>query len=269
MIPGSPQPGLAPAVVAAFRRDGFVVVPSLFSAEEAAVLRAEGHATIERLSARHEIDGTWQSAAEGADAGDAEVTHLLHCHDVQFHSAAFTAALAGGRLGATFAALMGTPNVQLHHNKLFIKPAERGSPFPLHQDWPFFPHAQDSLVAAIVHLDAAPEEKGCVRVVPGSHHGGRLRHEGDIDWYLPVADHPPASATPVPAAAGDVLFFTCLTVHGSGVNRSSEARTTWLVQVRDAADEPTVDRHRSPGQGTMLAGANTTHPPPPSPFGRS
>jgi hypothetical protein len=45
-----------------------------------------------------------------------------------------------------------------------------------------------------------------------------------------------------------------LLVHGSGVNRSKEARTTILIQMRDPTDRPLVETHPSRGQGMMLAG---------------
>ena len=45
-----------------------------------------------------------------------------------------------------------------------------------------------------------------------------------------------------------------LLVHGSGMNRSNEARTTVLIQMRDPADAPLNERHSSRGQGMMLAG---------------
>ena len=40
------------------------------------------------------------------------------------------------------------------------------------------------------------------------------------------------------AEAGDVLFFSYLTIHGSGVNVSNEARTTLLVRIRDPLTRP-------------------------------
>jgi phytanoyl-CoA hydroxylase len=51
-----------------------------------------------------------------------------------------------------------------------------------------------------------------------------------------------------------VLFFNYLTIHGSGINVSKEARTTVLLQFRDPLDRPTVKAHESRGQGMMLAG---------------
>ena len=74
------------------------------------------------------------------------------------------------------------------------------------------------------------------------------RHLGDRDWFLPSDTVHPSEAIDLPAEAGDVIYFGARTVHGSGTNTSTEARTTWLIQMRDPADRPTVDRHRSPGQ---------------------
>ena len=109
------------------------------------------------------------------------------------------------------------------------------------------------MIAVIVHFDDAPLEKGCLRVVPGSHKLGPLESIGQ-DHHLPEDRYPIDSALPLPAQAGDAIFMSYLLVHGSGVNRSNEARTTVLIQMRDPADLPLNDRHSSRGQGMMLAG---------------
>jgi hypothetical protein len=44
------------------------------------------------------------------------------------------------------------------------------------------------------------------------------------------------------------------TVHGSGLNRLDEPRTTLLVQFHDPADEPVDDSNRALGRGLMLRG---------------
>ena len=157
--------------------------------------------------------------------------------------------------------IIGSSNVQLHHTKMFIKPPEKGSPFPMHQDYPFFPHDNHSMIAAIFHFDDAPLEKGCVCVVPGSHKLGPLKHEEAGSFHLPFDQYPLESAVPCPARAGDVLFFSYLTIHGSGVNTSNEARTTLLVQMRDPTDPPTKQVHLSRGQGMMLRGIDPNAKP--------
>lgn len=235
-----------------YHENGYLLVEGLLAREEAAALRQEAHALIERLAARRNVEATWESAREVVMTR--ERTQLFHCHDTQFYSAAFTRLLVDDRLTAVAASIIGSPNVQLHHNKLFIKPPEKGSPFPMHQDYPYFPHERHSMIAAIVHLDDAPIEKGCVRVVPGSHKLGPVEHDSRGGWHLPFEQYPVEASVPCPARAGDVLFFSYLTIHGSGVNTSNEARTTILIQMRDPADPPTEKVHESRGQGMMLRG---------------
>lgn len=242
--------------LAFYQENGYILVQGLFSPEEAAHLRQECHALAERLSAHRDIDATWGSARTAV--AEAKATKILHCHDVQFFSAAFSRIIVDERLTGVAADIIGSPNVQLHHTKMFIKPPEKGSPFPMHQDYPFFPHDRHSMIAAICHFDDAPIEKGCVRVVPGSHKLGPLQHQPEGAWHLPFEQYPIESAIPCPAKAGDVLFFSYLTVHGSGINVSSEARTTVLVQMRDPADPPSEQVHLSRGQGMMLRGIDPT-----------
>lgn len=235
-----------------YRENGYVLVEGLFSRGEAAEYRRECHDLARRLSANASLESTWKSAQEVASSP--RDTMLLGCHNVQFYAAAFSRLIVDERLTAIAAELIESPNVQLHHTKMFIKPPEKGSPFPLHQDHPFFPHARHSMIAAIVHFDDAPVEKGCVCVVPGSHKLGPLEHNPKGSWHLPMDRYPLEAAVACPARAGDVLFFSYLTVHGSGVNVSDEARTTVLIQMRDPLDPPTVQTHESRGQGMMLRG---------------
>lgn len=237
-----------------YRENGYLLVNGMFSREEAAALRAEAHDLMQRLAAQRNVEATWGSARKLEMNG--RQTVLQHCHDVQYYLASFARFLVDDRLTSVAADIIGSPNVQLHHNKMFIKPPEKGSPFPMHQDHPFFPHANHSMIAAIIHMDDAPLEKGCVRVVPGSHKLGPLSHNSEGGWHLPLDEYPLESAVPCPAEAGDVLFFSYLTIHGSGVNTSNEARTTILVQMRDPADPPTNEEHRSRGQGMILRGVD-------------
>ncbi len=240
-----------------YDENGYLLVEGCFTAADARAYREEAHALMERLSQHADINPTWGSAKLLAQG-----TKLFHCHNVQFYSAAFTRLLLDERLTGAVADLIGSPNVQLHHNKLFIKPPEKGSPFPMHQDYPYFPHERHTMLAAVIHFDDAPLEKGCIRVVPGSHKQGAIEHDPQGGFHLPFDQYPLEASVPCPAKAGDVLFFNYLTIHGSGVNLSQEARTTLLVQMRDPEDKPAMNTHESRGQGMMLRGYDPTALPP-------
>jgi len=235
-----------------YEENGYLHVKGVLTPEEAAAYRGECHDLAARLMERRNIDATWGSAR--AAVAQAKETRIYHCHDVQFYAAAFGRLILDARITAAAADIIGSPNVQLHHTKMFIKPPEKGSPFPMHQDVPYFPHDRHSMIAAIVHFDSAPVNKGCVRVIPGSHKFGPLEHSPEGGWHLPFQQYPIESAVPCEAEAGDVLFFSYLTIHGSGVNTSDEARTTVLIQMRDPEDPPSIKTHESRGQGMILRG---------------
>lgn len=232
--------------LASYDDQGYIHIPGLLSPDEAAAYRAEVHAVAARQGAN---DATWASVRGG--------TSITHCHDVQFRSAAFTRLLVDPRLTGVARSIIG-PNVQLHHTKMFIKPPEKGSPFPMHQDYPYFPHRDHSMIAVILHFDDAPDAKGCLRVYPGSHKLGPLPAVGS-DHHLDEDRFPLDGATRLPAKAGDAIFFHYLLAHGSGLNMSDEPRTTLLVQLRDPADVPLNEGHGSRGQGMMLAGIDPSN----------
>ncbi len=234
-----------------YEEHGYLHARGVFDASEVAELRD----AVERILAgvagtEHDANHVWKAVAEQAE--------LKGFHDVQYHDAAFTRAATSPRLVEILTHLIG-PNVQLHHTKMLVKPPERGAPFPMHQDYPYFPHTQHSVLAASVHLDDTDDENGCLRVVPGSHKLGPLAPTGESH----TLDTPLEDGEPLPAAAGDVLFFNYLTIHGSGLNTSTRTRRNVLFQYRDPEDPPVlrdgVERHVDWGQGLIVAGHNPVY----------
>jgi phytanoyl-CoA hydroxylase len=243
-----------------YREHGYVLARGVFAADEVETMQSEIDALLARAQeVGRATEATWTGAwreAAGVGTATATATRVDSIHNVQNHAAVFTRMLVDPRLVDRAAELIG-PNVQLHHTKLHNKPPAVGSPFPMHQDYPYFPHERDSVIAAMVHIDDAIVENGCMCVVPGSHKRGPIEHRHeDTNFYLPLDEWPLERAVAVPAQAGDVLFFGYCLVHGSYVNRSDRPRRIVLVQMRSAGDRPLTDAHRSPGQGTMLRGFN-------------
>jgi phytanoyl-CoA hydroxylase len=266
-----------PAVDAeAYREQGFVLVPQVFDAETMARARAEADAMLARVVENGtKVEATWKGKwrekliDNGEDTapnmmggmvdGDvmAMASAVSSIHNVQYHSAFFNRLIADDRFTDVVAQLIG-PDVQLHHTKYHVKPAGHGAPFPMHQDHPFFPHEQHTMLAAAIHFDDADVENGCLCVVPGSNKLGPIQHISEGSHYLPLDEWPLERAVPAMAKAGDVLIFNYFTVHGSYVNRSTRPRRLLLVQMRSPLDRPTAQVHLSPGQGTMLRGINPT-----------
>ncbi|HEX2915376.1 MAG TPA: phytanoyl-CoA dioxygenase family protein [Chloroflexia bacterium] len=242
-----------------YRENGYALARSVFRAEELAELQRETEALLARAEAAgRQTEATWQGQwREQAGIGTAAqtLTRVDSIHNVQNHSAFFTRLLLHPGLLDLAAEIIG-PDIQLHHTKLHAKPPAIGSPFPLHQDYPYFPHANDQMIAAVIHIDPATVENGCVCVVPGSHKLGPLETIDENQNYLSLEDWPLQKAVPVEARAGDVLFFSYLTVHGSYINRSDRARRILLFQLRSPSNRPLTSQHISPGQGTMLRGIN-------------
>jgi phytanoyl-CoA hydroxylase len=234
-----------------YAEHGYVHARGVFDPDEVEEMRG----ALERILAtvagtEHDENHSWQAVAQESV--------LKGFHNVQYHDAAFTRAAAHPGLVSVLTELIG-PNVQLHHTKMLVKPPEQGAPFPMHQDYPYFPHERHSVLAASVHLDDTDLENGCLRVVPGSHKLGPLEPTGESH----TLDTPLEDGTPLPAAAGDVLFFNYLTIHGSGVNGSARTRRNVLFQYRDPEDPPLLhdgrEEHVNWGQGLMVAGRNPVY----------
>jgi phytanoyl-CoA hydroxylase len=231
-----------------YRENGYVHLPRVFDPREVEDMRA----AIDQILA--DVEGTANDANHRWSAAEKE-TVLKGFHNVQYHAGAFTRAVAHPRMVDVLTQLIG-PNVELHHTKMLVKPPENGAPFPMHQDYPYFPHERHTMLAASIHLDDTDEENGCLHVVPGSHSLGPLQTTGESKNL----DTPLEDGTALPCAAGDVLFFNYLTIHGSGVNRSTRTRRNVLFQYRDPEDRPLlkdgVEEHVDWGQGLMVAGRN-------------
>jgi phytanoyl-CoA hydroxylase len=160
---------------------------------------------------------------------------LVVMHEPQHFSAAWTRAVTDPTLADTVSEVLGSDTVELHHATLHAKTPGHGAPFPLHQDLPFYAHADNRYIDALVHLDDADETSGCIRLMPGSHKLGKLDHITGPDTapHLPTTDFHFDESIHVPAKAGDVILFTLWTIHGSSVNHGGGWRRIIRLGFRD------------------------------------
>jgi len=249
---------ITPEQIQFYGDNGYLLVDQVFTPVEINECIGETDAMFERLQASgRRLEATWGGKWQESQIDEEErgQTSVLSIHNMQYQSAVFTRMMVHSGLTGIVSGLIG-PNVQLHHTKLHVKPPEKGSPFPLHQDYDYFPHADDTMLAAVIYLEDATVEGGCLCVMPGVHRQGSLSHQHDGSHYLATEEYPIEAATPCEGKAGDLLIFNYLTPHGSYPNRSDHPRRLVLFQFRSASDQPLRDVHQSPGQGMMVTGIN-------------
>ncbi len=217
-----------------FEENGCYLAQGIFTEENLRSMEDDFDRIVEQLGESGEdVNARWDSKT--LDELDGGSSRIIHTHNVQRYSASWLQALQHRGFLDVVEQIIG-PDIILHHSKLFLKPPREGAPFPMHQDWWYFPTQKDTMIAAIIFLTDADEETGGLRVYPGSHRLGRQENSSGLEPSKLLEQYPLDSAHPVNAKRGDVLFFSYFTLHGSTPNRSDHHRKTVLVQMHSGDD---------------------------------
>lgn len=128
------------------------------------------------------------------------------------------------------------PDFFMWGSNFFIKEPHTGSTVGWHQDAYYWPlHPQDSVTAWIAFLDS-DEENGAMKVIPGSHKAGILKHQraSGTDSVLTLecegGQFREDAAVSLVLKAGQVSFHNDKMVHGSPANRSDRRRIGLTVR---------------------------------------
>lgn len=236
-----------------FDENGYFLARGVFPEDTLMGLEEDFDRIVDQLEeSGEEINARWKGAA--TDDLDGGKSRIVHTHNVQRYSSRWLEALRSPLLLDIVEEILG-PDIVLHHTKLFLKPPEEGAPFPMHQDWTYFPTRDDSMIAGIIFLSDADAESGGLCVYPGSHRLGRIDDSsGQVDSEI-LAKYPIEGATAINAKRGDVFFFSYLTLHGSTPNRSDRDRKTVLVQLRSGTDR-VLDQTSHVDEDLVLRGWN-------------
>ena len=125
------------------------------------------------------------------------------------------------------------PGVRYQSTKLNLKSAGYGSPVEWHQDWAFYPHTNDDILAVGVCIDAMSEANGGLLVVPGSHRGPLYDHHQD-GWFVGAitgSEVDTEQVVQLEVPAGGISLHHVRTVHGSVPNRSPRPRRLLLLEL--------------------------------------
>jgi phytanoyl-CoA hydroxylase len=128
------------------------------------------------------------------------------------------------------------PGLRLHGSKLNMKSAQYGSPVEWHQDWAFYPHTNDDILAIGVLLDDCDLANGPMLVTPGTHKGEVWNHHGDDGCFAGLIDPDLVRgeierAVPCMGKAGSMSFHHVRALHGSAQNTSDRPRNLLLYEV--------------------------------------
>lgn len=224
--------------IAAYHEAGFVAYPRLLTPDQVAFL---GQRTADMAAGRHPLPEMIKrfpimQQEPAIDRGDAQaddpldrlrkINYPSHV-DEDFRSIAMSQPIVD-----VVEALLGTSDIVMLGDQIFMKPPFHGSLKEYHQDsasWPHLvPHAQ---VTVWVALDDATIDNGCLRYLPGSHQFGLI-----LPQHLPqVLDGPlMAAETAVEVPAGGCIFHHSLALHTSGPNITPRRRRGWALHFMPA-----------------------------------
>lgn len=239
-----------------YNEHGYVHIPNVYTPQEMDALEQELDYII-RVWATDELGWTGPWRKVYMDEETNRKSKLVALHDLHFFSQAWCHAVTKANLAEAMADLIG-PNVELHHTTLHAKPPETGHPFPMHQDYPFYPHKDGRYVDVLVHVDDTCHENGEIRFLDGSHKAGPLEHvtrtpEGECSPHLPTDKYRLDDTVPVAAKRGDVVCFSIYTIHGSHINTTKRIRRLVRAGYR-AADNLQTGGQSAGRPGLMVHG---------------
>lgn len=206
-----------------YAQNGYLMVENALSVEQLTLLRQVTQRFIDdsrELTESNEVFGL----DEGHSAESPKLTRLKLPH---LRHEAYADVLRSERIVSVLQSLLG-PDVRLNTSKLNTKAPGGGAPVEWHQDWAFYPHTNDDLLAIGIMLDDVDADNGPLLVIPGSHRGPVLNHSvngvfsGAIDVNDP--DFDVSKAIALTGKAGSMSIHHVRTLHGSAPNLSTRPR---------------------------------------------
>lgn len=216
---------LSDVQVEAFRRDGHIVLPDVFTADEVAAFRADIR------------DATFASNRETRALEDRDTfgKAFLQTQNLRLKHAGVAALATSPKLGRIAAALMGVTGVRIYHDQsLFKEPGGGSNPTPWHQDQYYWPLAEPTTLGLWMPLTDVEPEMGGMMHASGTHKLGFLGQNRISDASQKVyGDMIAREGIPVvasaPMRAGDVSFHFGWTLHAANANTSDTMREAMVV----------------------------------------
>jgi ectoine hydroxylase len=138
-----------------------------------------------------------------------------------------------------------------YHSKMIMKDPRVGGAWTWHQDYGYWYQngvLTPLLTSVMIAVDASTKENGCLQVIEGSHHCGRIDHiltgdqaGADRERVEEVLRRMPLVY--VEMDPGDALFFHSNLLHRSDQNRSDYPRWAMICCYNAARNDPYKESH--------------------------
>jgi ectoine hydroxylase-related dioxygenase (phytanoyl-CoA dioxygenase family) len=217
--------------VQTYQRDGVIVVPEVLGPDTLAEVRSVIAELVAGSSKTLEHTDVYD-LEPGHTAENPRVRRIKTPHKVH---RIFDEIVRSEPVLGILKKLLG-PGLRLHGSKLNMKSAQYGSPVEWHQDWAFYPHTNDDVLAIGVLLDDCDLANGPMLVTPGTHDREVWSHHGEDGCFAGLIDPDLIKgeierAVPCMGKAGSMSFHHARALHGSAMNTSDRPRNLLLYEV--------------------------------------
>lgn len=252
-----------------FKRDGFLVLENVFSAEEVELFKAE-------LAHMSQDPGVLQSptAIREPDSGALRSVFAIHRSNPLFAQVARDERTAG------IVRYLLDGDIYVHQSRLNLKPGFKGKEFYWHSDFETW-HTEDGLPrmrtisCSILLTDNHPWNGplllipgshrhyiSCVGETPENHYQQSLRHQEfgipDEDSLRRLVDRGGIEQATGPA--GSVVLFDCNTLHGSGSNIAPSPRSNLFFVYNHIDNQPAAPFDGMPPRPEFVAERGPVEP---------
>jgi len=213
--------------IAFYHQNGYLTVENVLSAAELAALRRVTDEFVERSRAVSAHDAIFDLEADHSPQRPRlrRIKNPAQQHEV------YAQTLRHPGILDIVEQLIGK-GLRTNGNKLNMKEPDHGSAVEWHQDWAFYPHTNDDLLAVGVAIDDMTEANGCMLMVPGSHTGPLHSHheKGLFVGAVTAPDFQPGPLAQCLVKAGGITLHHARTLHASTPNHSARPRRLLLFQ---------------------------------------
>ena len=150
--------------------------------------------------------------------------------------------LVKGPIGDVAEDILG-PNVRFYQSKLNFKNPKGGTEVKWHQDKPYFPHTNDSVITIGVYLEDCDDSQGPLEIIKKSHHDEVYNHYENGRWIGNISNKDLNKINIekrkiLKGSAGSITIHNYRTVHGSKPNNSELPRPLMLYVLSSGDSVP-------------------------------